>query len=315
MKQRTRRPVRRGRSWHEQRLPSALDEYFHCDKCARKDSLDGKTFGHRFSQKKRPTNKDQKGFVPSNDVTLAESTYDVDTGRIYEEIDNEWVEKVRKMITAADAVTNKPEIMKETKDHHWQRSGDNENLAYAVETKDEVAKEIRDNAPSQVYVADVEGCEMEEEYVRMDFDFRRQVEECKENRLFGNAEIMGNAGSDFYEEMENVRVGVEKMGKSPVKESGIKPKDFNEDERNCRYIDGKNGERCSESIKIGKGLCESEKDSIWNATDVCCNLREESLDDNCKTNNEGLRNENAVNQRRHGMLELSGFSEQYDTTL
>ena len=93
-------PTRRAASLKERKPVTLLDEYFYCEKCERSNSLSSKSFKRRSSQKKKFV-RNRGGILLDKDDNY-DSIDDYNDNSIYEEIDNEWLEMVRNMIAAAD---------------------------------------------------------------------------------------------------------------------------------------------------------------------------------------------------------------------
>jgi len=93
--------IRSGGSFKETRKPCTLELYFYCEecvKCEKSNSLGSRNFKRRPSQK-------EKFIFNADKLTDIVDGHDSTNGdtepRIYEEIDTEWLEKVRNMISTS----------------------------------------------------------------------------------------------------------------------------------------------------------------------------------------------------------------------
>ena len=187
--------IRSGGSFKETRQPSTLELYFYCEECVKCEK--SKSLGSR-NVKWRPSQKKKFVFNADRSTDVVDGHDSTDEGtepRIYEEIDTEWLEKVRTMISAnSDQDPPFTEQGPGVDDSVPPRSFELERPTGPQADISEMGENAGDNSVSQDRWSEQNA--VEETYVRMDYY------SSSRSQVLDNGSIL--SPDNIYQSMEEI---------------------------------------------------------------------------------------------------------------
>ena len=285
-------------------LPSSADEYFYCEKCVRSSSSGSKGIKRRISQKEKLKANMEKPTECDDDYDVTDAH---DGTRIYEEIDNEWLEMVRNMISTSDTRQDLNQSTTEARSHiisPLQKDLLNQPCDLQVTSSFSSTAICIDNEKARIFDEKAASMETfdgkdEEIYVPMNLfskDYIREdpVLDTSNDDVYLTMEDMEAQFNDMKFKESNVNVPSVVYDLKTELNSTVSFENPHETTSSMKDIDS------DEHIKKDGNTSEGEdfKDGRGERNIVANMVPEGELVSGC-----------------YGKLELSGFSEQYNTRL
>ena len=302
--------ARRAASLKELKTQSSFDEYFYCEKCQKGKSLGSKGIKRRASHNEKLIKNAEKyvGEDKSYDSTDAYVE-----ARVYEEIDDKWLEMVRNMIAASETKEASTETARETKcdvisfsqtdslEHFRESKSVCFSTSNGVHEASDKESKFEGDATSKDVSNQPDSSNLGEEYEETYVLMNLYGDNCGDDVEFGREALDSTEHENgIYESMEEMVGTLRDLEFTGTKNDAQSALNCTETELSHKVA----SQEPEEITDIVKGITVDNK-IMKNVVDKIDS--EHTLADLVQQNKQSIG--------CFGRLELSGFSEQYNTKL